>query len=346
MKIDAILPSGIVEADEAAAQYEAIGFDGLWALETQSDPFLDLAPIALRRTAPLIGTNVAIAFARSPFLTAMDAWRLQAASQGRFVLGLGSEVKGHVERRFGMPWEAPGPKLREYAEAVRAIWRAFQREERLNFKGKYYQHTLLIPYFDPGRIAFAPPPIYIAAVNTYNAETVGLVGDGIMIHPMHSMRYLNDVLFPAMDRGLRQSGRSRADISVVCSVFVIAGDEQERKAAEAEVRNLIAFQGAVRTYAKVFETHGWDDLPQQFHDLMASRDMGSMLALVTDDMIDAFAVRGRTDEEAVDKIVERYQGVADRIAIFNLNSCSFAEDPERLRNVVTGVRKRTEPVTA
>lgn len=339
LKIDAILPPGIAAAGREAVRFEALGFDGLWALETQSDPFQDLASPALRTTRPELGSNVAIAFARSPFLTALDAWRLQQASQGRFILGLGTEIKGHIERRFGMPWEAPGPKLREYVQAVRAIWRAFQGEERLNFRGRFYSHTLLIPYFDPGPIDYPAPPIYLAAVNPYNCETVGLVGDGIMIHPVHSVPYLEAVVLPAVDRGLRRAARSRGDIAVVCSVFVISGDEQERRQADAYVRTMVAFQGAVRTYAPIFETHGWGHLPHRLHELMSAGDVRAMAGLISDEMVEAFAVTGRNDEEIADKLRERYAGIADRVCIFNLSTCPFGGDDERLRQVVRRLRR-------
>lgn len=341
MHIDAILPAGIRDADRDAMRMEGLGFDGLWALETESDPFQDLASPAMRTERVSLGTNVAIAFARSPFVAALDAWRLQQASQGRFILGIGTEVKGHIERRFGMPWEAPGPKLREYVQAVRAIWKAFQHEERLNFKGRFYRHTLLIPYFDPGPIDFPAPPIYLAAVNPYNAETVGLVGDGVMVHPMHSGLYLRNILLPAIEQGLARSGRSRSDITVVCSIFVIVGDEREQAKADAYVRSLIAFQGAVRTYARIFELHGWDHMPQELHNLMTEGKTREMTSLVSDEMVDAFAIRGRTDEEVARKIVERYGGVADRICIFNLPTCPFAEDDQRLRRLIQGLHERS-----
>lgn len=345
MKMDVLLPAGIEPAARTATHLESLGFDGLWALETQSDPFQDLAVPALQTERASLGTAVAIAFARSPFVTAMDAWQLQAASGGRFILGLGTEVKGHVERRFGVPWEAPGPKLREHVQAVKAIWRGFQGEERLNFRGRFYTHTLQIPFFDPGPIPFPPPPIYLAAFNPYNCATVGLEADGIVVHPVHTISYLQEVMFPAIGKGLRRSGRTRADLSVMCMIFVIAGSAEERRPAEEFVRSYIAFQGATRTYHGIFDHHGWSEVPGQLHELMSAGDIPGMSRLITDEMVDLFAIRAENDAEVAPRILERYQGVADRICIFNLPTTNFAQDDDRLAAVVRAVQEGV-PATA
>lgn len=338
MKMDVLLPAGIGPAAETSLLAETIGFDGLWALETQSDPFQDLAVPALQTSRADLGTAVAIAFVRSPFVTAMNAWQLQAASRGRFILGLGTEIKGHIERRFGMPWEAPGPKLREHVQAVRAIWRGFQGEERLNFRGRFYTHTLQVPFFDPGPIEFPPPPIYLAAFNPYNCMTVGLLADGIIVHPVHSVSYLQEVMFPAIERGLHRSGRTRADISVMCMIFVISGAGEQRKTAEDFVRSYIAFQGATRTYHGIFDHHGWPEVPGKLHELLGRGEFAAMSELITDEMIDTFAVRAESDDEVARCIVERYGGVADRICIFNLPATSLAGYSERLARVVREVQ--------
>lgn len=338
MKMDVLLPAGIGAAAESAPLAESIGFDGLWALETQSDPFQDLAAPALQTSRADLGTAVGIALVRSPFVTAMNAWQLQAASRGRFILGLGTEIKGHVERRFGMQWEAPGPKLREHVQAVKAIWRGFQREERLNFRGRFYTHTLQVPFFDPGPIDYPAPPIYLAAFNPYNCSTVGLEADGIIVHPVHTVSYLNDVMFPAINKGLRRSGRERADLSVMCMIFVIAGTPEERKPAEEFVRSYIAFQGATRTYHGIFDHHGWSDVPGKLHALMAKGDTAAMEALITDEMVDLFAIRAGNDAEVAQAILDRYNGVADRICIFNLPTTSFVQGRERVAGVVRHVQ--------
>ncbi|HZS94814.1 MAG TPA: TIGR03617 family F420-dependent LLM class oxidoreductase [Chloroflexota bacterium] len=344
LKLDAILPAGIVAAREAAGHLESLGFDGLWALETQSDPFQDLGCVTDQTETTRLGTGVAIAFARSPFLTAVDAWQLQAASRGRFVLGLGTEIKGHIERRFGMPWDSPGPKLREYVAAVRALWRAFQGEERLNFRGNFYNHTLLVPFFNPGPIDYPAPPIYLAAVNPYNCLTVGLSADGIIVHPVHSNAYLESVVLPRIQKGLERSDRTRADIDVVCMTLVIAGEGKDRQRSEDFARSYIAFQGAARTYAPVFEHHGWGDLPAQLHAKMAAGDIPGMTALVTHEMVEAVAVTGRDEEEVAENLRKRYSGLADRVIIFNLDSLPWAGDDARMARFVDLVQGGMVPV--
>lgn len=334
--IDAILPSGVRVAAEAAAEYEKMGFAGVFSPETQSDPFVDLAGVALATSDVVLGTNLAIAFARSPFVTAMASWHLHKASSGRFVLGLGTQVKGHIERRFGMKWESPGPKLREYVRAVKAIWAAFEGESPLNFKGDFYEHTVISPFFDAGPLGMAPPKIWIAAVNTYNARTVGEVADGILVHPVHSRKYLDDVLLPSIHTGLEKSGRQRGDIDVVCPVFLVLDGPQGSPEAASFVRMQIAFYGSTRTYAPIFEAHGWDDIPGRLHELMRAGDIAAMSDLVTDDMLEVFAITCPADD-AVDAIRARYAGVADRLYMYNLFASPFANNDGRLREFISAL---------
>jgi probable F420-dependent oxidoreductase len=328
--VDAVLPPGVAEARAAAVELERLGYDGLWSTETRSDPFLDLAAPAVETSRPILGTNLAIAFARSPFVTAVNAWQLQAASKGRFVLGLGTQVKGHIERRFGMPWESPGPKMREYVRALKALWKAFQREEPLNFRGKFYTHTVITPFFDPGPIDVPAPKVWIAAVNEYNAETVGLECDGILVHPVHSPKYIDDVLMPAVDKGLAKSGRRREDITVMCPVFVIAGHDA---AADSLVRSQIAFYGSTRSYRRIFETHGFDDVPAKLHELMSKGDFAGMAAAITDEMLEQYAVVAEPDD-VVDAIRARYAGRADRLYMYAFPG----GDQGRLREIADALR--------
>lgn len=333
-QIDAVLPPGIADARSAAPKMEALGYDGLFSTETRSDPFLDLAGPAVETTRPLLGTNLAIAFARSPFVTAVNAWQLQAASKGRFVCGLGTQVKGHIERRFGMTWESPGPKMREYVQALKALFKAFQKEEPLNFRGRFYTHTVITPFFDPGPIDYPAPPVWIAAVNEYNAETVGLVADGILVHPVNSRRYLEETIFPAVERGLAKSGRSRQELTVSCPVFVVAGKTpEERAVADQFVRSQISFYGSTRTYRRIFEQHGWEDTPVRLHEHMAKMDFAAMAGEITEEMLDAFAIVADPDD-VVDRIRQRYQGIADRVYLYNVFASIYADDEGRLREVI------------
>jgi probable F420-dependent oxidoreductase len=337
-QMDTVLPPGPVAAGESAPQMEAMGYDGLFSTETTSDPFLDLMVPATNTERALLGTNLAIAFARSPYVTAVLAWRLQEASRGRFVLGLGTQVKGHIERRFGMHWEAPGPRFREYVEAIRSIWDAFASGGQPDHRGRFYTHTLMTPFFRSPPIDQPPPPIWLAAVNPYNAKTVGLVADGILVHPVHSKRYLDEVLFPAIDEGLEESKRERSEITVMCPVFIIAGKTpEERSAADGFVRSQIAFYGSTRSYRKIFETHGWDEVPAKLHELMAKGDAAGMAAQITDEMLEEFAVVADPDD-LTDEIRARYEGVADRLYLYNTFASIYATDEGRLREVITALR--------
>jgi probable F420-dependent oxidoreductase len=265
------------------------------------------------------------------------AWRLQEASQGRLVVGLGTQVKGHIERRFGMKWDSPGPRFREYVRALKELWSAFRSGGQPSFRGRYYTHTLLTPFFRPGPIEFADPLIWLAAVNDYNAETVGLAADGIMVHPLHSRRYFNEVLRPAIERGLARSGRGVEDITVMVPVFVIPGKSQEERAsADGFVRSQIAFYGSTRSYRRIFEVHGWDDTPAKLHELMARGDVAAMPGQITDEMVDEFAVVCEPDD-LVDRIRERYSGFADRIYLYNVFASIYAGNDGRLREVITSL---------
>src|SRR5204863_4360583 len=219
-------------------------YDGVWTAETQHDPFLPLATAAVSTSRVTLRTGIATAFTRSPMVTAMAAWDLQRASRGRFVLGLGTQVRAHNVRRFSVPWEAPAPRLRELVEALRHIWGAFQGEHPLRFRGRFYRHDLLTPFFDPGPIGSGPPPVYLAAVTPFMYGIAGEVADGVHVHPFHTARYLREIALPALGRSL----------PLAASVFCVVGGD------DLAVRQQIAFYGSTRTYRPVFEAHGWGGL--------------------------------------------------------------------------------------
>lgn len=337
-KVDVLLPSGIEAARSTARRLETIGVDGAFSPESTSDPFLDLVTPALETKIPTLGTAVAVAFPRSPFVCAVAAWRLQEVSKGRFVLGLGTQVKGHIERRFGLRFEPPGPKMREYMQAVTALWKGFRKEERLDFKGRYYTHTLLPGAFDPGPIPFPDPKIWLAAVNDYNLETIGLLADGFCAHPIGAPRYLKDLAIPAIEKGLVASGRSRSDVSVQAVILLVAGDTvEEREAAASFARLQIAWSASTRTYSRIAEHLGWPQMPSQLHDLIGRGDFPGMVSAITDEMLAEFAVVARYDE-AVDQIKRRYGGVADRLLFYNLLSSGYAADDDRLKEFVSALQ--------
>lgn len=319
MKFDATLAPDtqhLREIPAVARAAEAVGFDGLWTPETQHNAFLPLALAAEHTEHMAIGTSVAIAFARSPMVIAQEAWDLQALSQGRFMLGLGTQVKAHIERRYGMPWGQPVARLREYIGAVRAIWHSWQTGEKLNFEGQFYRHTLMTPFFNPGPIEHPQIPISIAGVNEGLARLAGELCDGFQAHPFHSVQYLNTVVRPQITAGAQTAGRSPNDVEISSAVFVITGPNEAALAGmRAAIRDQIAFYASTPSYRIVLETHGWQDIGEQLSRLAAAKRWGDMGKLINDDMLDAFAVSAPFDQLGA-ALRERYAGVLDRVSAY------------------------------
>jgi len=317
MKIDTnVAVSSLRDVPALAQAAEAMGFDGIWSSETSHDPFLISALIAENTRQVALGTAIAVAFPRSPGTLAYLAWDLAALSNGRFILGLGTQVKAHNERRFGVKWEAPVAKLREVILAMSALWDTWQHGTRLNFRGEFFKLTLMSPFFNPGPIGHPDIPIYVAGVNRGLCRLAGELCDGFHVHPFHSVRYLKEVIVPAIEEGLRISGRPRSELELVSSVFVVPGDtEPERAAAGQQVRRQIAFYASTPSYAPVMELHGWGETREQLSRLAARGGWDGMPPLITDAMLDAFAVSG-TWAELPDKITERYAGLLDRVMYY------------------------------
>jgi len=312
MKIDTSLPLSHLDLVPNHAQAaETIGFNGIWVSETQHDPFLPGPLIAEHTRQIQFGTAVAIAFARSPATLAYSAWDLAQASNGRFILGLGTQVKGHIERRFGMSWpDSVTGKLREQIGAIRAFWHAWQNGERLSFKGEYYKLSLMSPFFDPGPIDHPEIPIYIAGVNTGLARLAGEIADGFHVHPLNSSRYLAEVLIPAIDSGARKNKRSRQDISISVTAFTVSSPEEKNF-----VRMQIAFYASTPSYRGVFALHGWEDVAEKLSGFATKGQWGEMGALIDDEILDTFAVIADLDEIPA-KLQSRYKGLADRLTIY------------------------------
>ena len=312
---------------DVARAVEDLGFSGLWFTETERPPYLGCAVAVEATDAITIGTAIAVAFPRSPMITAQTAWELARASRGRFSLGLGTQVKAHIERRFSMPFEHPAPKLRDYALAMRAIFRAFQGDEPLRYEGEFYSFSLLTDFFSPGPSQFPEIPISVAGVNAGMARVAGEVFDGFHVHPFHSRRYLEEYLVPAIATGAAHGGRAASDVEIICPVFVIAGDtEAERAPMREAVRRQLSFYGSTRTYRPVFEVHGWGDTSEALHRLMATGDTDAMAAAITDDMLDEYAVTATWDDLA-DELIDRYRGVADRVLPYQ-PAAEWLRDPE------------------
>jgi probable F420-dependent oxidoreductase len=304
------------DMDRTARAAEDLGFDGLWTSETKHDAFLPLA-IAAGGTRSLdLGTSVAIAFSRSPMETAQTAWDLQDLSGGRFILGLGTQVKAHITRRFSMPWDRPAARLREYILALRAIWESFQNEGPLQFEGEFYRHTLMSPFFNPGPIEQPEIPVFIAGVNTRLAHLAGEICDGFHVHPFHSPEYVRRTVKPAIAEGAEQADRDPDQVELATSVFVVVAEDEEGASKQREsVRSQLAFYASTPTYRTVLEAHGWQEVGERLGFLAREKKWPEMPALITDEMLHAFAVEAAPDEIGP-ALKERYEGLIDRVGLY------------------------------
>jgi probable F420-dependent oxidoreductase len=319
-----LLSAGIDAADDdavgrTAADLEARGYAGIWAAEVDHDPFL-LVHTAGRATGRVtVGTAIAVAFARSPMTVALTAHDLQRATRGRFVLGLGTQVKAHIERRYSMPWSSPAARMREYVGALRSIWQAWQEGTPLRFQGEFYRHTLMTPMFSPPPHEWGAPPVHLAAVGPVMTRTAGEVADGLLVHGFTTERYLRERTLPALQEGLTAAGRSRADVTVSLPGFVVTGrTDAARAEAAAAVKGTIAFYGSTPAYRPVLELHGWAALADELHALSVGRredKWTAMRDLVDDDVLEAFAVVAEPDDVAA-RIRERFAGLVDRFSVY------------------------------
>lgn len=333
MKVETGLMAGrLSEVPAAARRAEELGYDGFVVPQTSHDPFLALALATEHTERVELATGVAIAFPRSPMVTAHEAWDLQAYSGGRLLLGLGTQVKGHIERRFSVPWTAPGPRLREYILAMRAIWDCWQNGSKLDFRGEHYTFTLMTPFFNPGPIEYPHVRVYISAVNPYMCRLAGELCDGIRLHAFNTPKYFREVILPNLEVGARKAGRSLADIDVCGGSFIIAGEtEEEIEQVKRDTRRQVAFYGSTRTYKPVLDAHGWGDTALKLHRMSSEGLWSEMADQITDEMLDEFAVIG-TYDEIVGKIKERWGWVVNRVA-FDM-PVRGPGDEERLRAII------------
>ncbi|MBI3213086.1 MAG: LLM class F420-dependent oxidoreductase [Mycobacterium sp.] len=313
LKIDRGVPSQLERVPAVARELEESGYDGCWTGEINHDPFLPMLLAAEHTSRIELGTSIAVAFARNPMTVAQLGWDLQAYSQGRFILGLGTQVQAHVEKRFGMPWSHPVPRMREFVAALREIWSCWRTGERLRFEGRFYNHTLMTPMFTPEPVDVPAPRIFLAAVGESMTEMCGEVADGLLAHAFSTRRYLEEVTVPALQRGLSRSGRGRAQIQVSSPVFVVTGrDEDELAAAAGAFRKQIAFYASTPAYRPVLDLHGWGDLQPELRRLSLDGDWDAMTDLIDDEVLCAFAVVAPVDDVA-DALRQRCAGVIDRV---------------------------------
>ena len=318
MKLDTGLSTrNLRDVPAAAKAAEEAGFDAIWTAEAGNDGFLPLALIAEHTKRIKMGPSVAIAFPRSPMAMAYTAWDLAGVSEGRLILGLGTQVKGHNERRFSVKWEAPVPRLREYVLSLRAIFKCWaEGGTRLKFEGKYYNFSLMTPFFTPPKHDYPDIPIWIAGVNEYILRLAGELCDGLHAHPFNSPKYLREFVLPHVEQGLKKAGRSRKDFQIGTTAFVIVGRNQDEiERARAGVRQQIAFYASTRTYKVVLDMHGWGEVSARLNHKAAQGDWGGMGKEITDEMLDTYAVVGTYDDIA-DKVMRRYDGLLDRVGFY------------------------------
>ena len=313
MKIDGGIAMQLDKAAGVAQTLERRGYDGGWTGEISHDVFLPLLLAAEHTETLEIGTCIAVAFARNPMTIANVAWDLNAYSQGRFVLGLGSQIRAHIEKRFGMPWGKPVARMREFIAALDAIWSCWNDGTELRFEGEYHRHTLMTPMFVPEAQPYGTPRVFLAAVGEAMTELCGEVADGMHTHAFTTPRYIAEVSLPALQRGIEKAGRTRADVEVCCPAFVVTGTtEEEMAAAATAMRRQISFYGSTPAYKGVLDVHGWGDLQLELRTLSMRGEWEAMGDLITDDILETFAVVEPLDRVAA-AVRARYEGVVDRI---------------------------------
>jgi probable F420-dependent oxidoreductase len=301
------------EAGAAARRAQDIGFDGWWAVETQVDGFLAAAVGAERTERIDIGTGIAVAFARNPMTVALAANDLQVLSRGRFVLGLGSQIKPHITKRFSMPWSHPAPRMREFVLAVRAIWTAWETGGKLDFRGDFYTHTLMTPFFDPGPNPHGSPPVYISAVGPLMTEAAGEVADGLISHGFTTERYLREVTVPALERGHARRTDGAQPVEISLPLFAVARDSEEEIAEGVRfVKQQIGFYGSTPTYHPVLQLHGWGALGEELNAMTKRGEWDQLADAIDDEVLHTFAVVG-TPEEVIAETQRRYGDFVARV---------------------------------
>jgi probable F420-dependent oxidoreductase len=338
MKVDASLTGSPASAADKAAALEVAGYSGAWTAETAHDPFLPLAVAASHTSEIELGTSIAVAFARNPMLLANIGWDLQALSQGRFILGLGSQIKPHITKRFSMEWSHPAARMREMVQAIRAIWDTWLNGTPLQFRGEFYRHTLMTPFFTPPASdlgGFGVPRIFLAGVGPLMTEVAGEVCDGFFCHGFTTERFLREVTIPALEAGRAKAGRSMDGFEIVGPSFVVTGTTDEQMEAAADgVRKQIAFYGSTPAYRGVLELHGWGALQDELNALSKQGKWDEMGDLIDDEILHTFAVVG-APEEVAPELGRRYGDVISRVSFY----APYESEPERWQAVIDGIKQ-------
>lgn len=338
MKVDGGIGNDLFKAGTQAKEVEAAGYSGAWTAETAHDPFFPLLLAAEHTENLQIGTSIAVAFARNPMTLANIGWDLQSFSQGRFMLGLGSQIKPHITKRFSMEWSHPAARMREMIMAMRAIWDTWLNGTPLNFRGDFYTHTLMTPFFTPNAdemAPYGPPKIYLAGVGEKMTEVAGEVCDGFLCHGFTTEKYLREVTIPALERGRAKAGKTMEGFEIVGPSFVVTGsNEDEMKAAAAGTRQQIAFYGSTPAYRGVLDIHGWGGLQDELNTLSKQGKWVEMGNLITDDILNTFAVVAEP-EKVAPELLTRYGDVISRISFY----APYKADPERWLPVIDALKK-------
>ncbi|HQQ73521.1 MAG TPA: TIGR03617 family F420-dependent LLM class oxidoreductase [Pseudomonadales bacterium] len=314
MKIDTTMVLDNPAAAAALAQQlEAVGYDGIYSFEGQHDPFLPLALASQTTSTVQLGTGIAVAFARNPMSLAYLANDMQLLSQGRFILGLGTQIQAHIEKRYSSTWSQPAARLRDMVLAIRAIFSAWQTGDRLRYEGEFYKHTLMTPAFSPGANPYGIPPIYCGGFGPKMTEVVGEVADGFIAHPFHTPESIQQITLPALQRGFSKAGKNRKDFTLAVNLIIGTGDSEESLGeAREKIRRQIAFYGSTPAYRPVLDVHGMGELQTQLNILSKDGHWDAMAALVSDELLDAVAIVCPREEMA-EKIRARCEGVFDRV---------------------------------
>ena len=336
MKVDGGIGTDLHRAGAQAKELEAAGYSGAWTAETSHDPFFPLL-LAAEHTEQLeLGTSIAVAFARNPMNLANIGWDLQAYSKGRFILGLGSQIKPHITKRFSMEWSHPAPRMREMILAIRAIWDTWENGTPLAFRGDYYTHTLMTPFFTPERAdlaGFGVPKIFLAGVGELMTEVAGEVCDGFLCHGFTTEKYLREVTLPALARGRAKAGKTMEGFEIVGPSFVVTGaNEEQMAAAAAGTRQQIAFYGSTPAYRGVLEAHGWGGMQDELNSLSKLGKWAEMGELITDEVLNTFAVVAEP-EGVAPELQRRYGDVISRISFY----APYKSDPERWAGVIAAL---------
>ena len=324
---------GVAEEAEWA---ESMGYDGLCTEDAAHDPMLPLMMAASKTSRVTLEPRVAIAFPRSPMVIAYTARDLQDYSGGRFRLGLGTQVKGHIQRRFSTEWTSPGPRMREYVQSLHAIWKSWETGDGLSYHGEHYNFSLMTPFFSPGRSEQPRPPVFISAVNPYNCQVAGEICDGIALHPITSPKYLKEVIKPSLAVGAAIGNRDPSDINLSSSAFVVTGSNQAAMDANKEsVKKQLAFYFSTRSYSKVLEVHGFEDLGLWLHEMSLKQQWDQMSGVITDEILDVFAIVGGYSEIPA-LMKERFEGQIDEV-VFNAGGPGISNETE-IQNVIKGLQ--------